>query len=298
MYLNSLRESLHFFLTIFAELSLLFVGVSFLVALLQEHLPESTIKRLLAAKGGRGNTLEALLGSATPFCSCSTIPIMVGLTNSGAPFGSAVSFLVASPLLNPVIISLFVAFFGWRVAAVYSALCFILAVLSGLLWEKMGLSSQVKRVRVTGGNHETPGTATGVRSSLQRAFSTAVAQFRDALPFLIAGVVVGAAIYGFVPTDWVTRVAGSNSPLAIPIAAVIGVPLYIRTETMIPIGMVLMQKGMSLGALMALIIGGAGASIPEISLLASIFKPRLVMAFVITILIVAVTVGFTLGTVA
>ncbi|MGE5483411.1 MAG: permease [Ignavibacteriales bacterium] len=296
--LNSLRESVYFFVTIFAELTVLFVGVSFLVSLLREYLPEETIKRLMAGKGGRGNLLGALLGSITPFCSCSTIPIMVGLINSGAPFGSAVSFLVSSPLLNPIIVSLFVAFFGWRVAMVYFTMCFILAVLSGVLWERVGLSSQVKRVRIAGGNHEAADKATGVRLAVKRALSAAIAQFRDALPYLMAGVVIGSVIYGFVPTEWVARVAGSNSPLAVPIAAIIGIPLYIRTETMIPIGMVLMQKGMSMGALMALIIGGAGASIPEISLLASIFKPRLVMVFVVTIFIVAVTVGFTLGAVA
>lgn len=291
MGLNSLSQTLYFFFTIMAELAVLFIGISFLVGLLQEYVPETTIRRVLTGRRGQGNILGASLGALTPFCSCSTIPITVGLLNAGAPFGATVSFLLASPLLNPVILGLFLAMFGWRVTVIYALLCFILAVILGALWEKLGLAAYVKRVRVTGG-HGGAEDGGDLRARLGRALSRAWAQFRGVLPYLVIGVAVGAVIYGFVPAEWVARMAGPQNPLAIPVAAVIGIPLYIRVETMIPIGMVLLQKGMSLGAIMALIIGGAGASIPEVSLLASIFKPRLVTAFVLTILVVAALAGY------
>jgi hypothetical protein len=216
---------------------------------------------------------------------------MVGLINAGAPFGAASSFLLASPLLNPVILGLFLAFLGWRATVTYAVITFILSVVLGAVWEKIGLASQVRRIRISGG-HVDNQESRDFRSRLLRALIGAWHQFTGVLPYLLIGVAIGAFIYGFVPAEFVARVAGPGNPLAIPVAAVIGIPLYIRVETMIPIGMVLLQKGMSLGTLVALIIGGAGASIPEVTLLASIFKPRLVAAFVLTIFTVAVLAGY------
>lgn len=274
-----------------AELVALFIGISFLVGILQEYIPETTIRRVLTGRRGQGNILGALLGALTPFCSCSTIPIMVGLLNSGAPFGSTISFLLASPLLNPIILGLFLVMFGWHATVIYALICFILAVVSGVAWERLGLANYVKRVRISGG-HSGVQEGDDLRSRLSRALAGAWEQFRQVFPYLLFGVAVGSAIYGFVPADWVVKVAGPQNLLAIPVAAVIGIPLYIRLETMLPIGVALLEKGMGLGAIMALVIGGAGASIPEISLLGSIFKPRLLVAFVVTILIVAVTAGY------
>ncbi|MBC7343756.1 MAG: permease [Clostridia bacterium] len=291
MSINSLEQSLYFFVTIMAELAVLFIGISFLVELLRQYIPEATIRRVLSGRRGQGNLLGASFGALTPFCSCSTIPITVGLLNAGASFGTTISFLLASPLLNPVILGLFWAMFGWQVTVTYALLCFALAVAMGALWEKLGLAAYVKRVRVSGG-HNGEEESQNLRVRLIRALTGSWQQFLGVLPYLLVGVVIGAAIYGFVPADWVARVAGPQNPLAIPVAAAIGIPLYIRVETMIPISMVLLEKGMGLGAIMALIIGGAGASIPEVSLLASIFKPRLVVAFVLTILVVATLAGY------
>ena len=291
MGLNSLNQTLHFFFTITVELVILFIGVSFLVGLLREYIPAATIQRLLTGRRGQGNVLGAALGAITPFCSCSTIPIMVGLINAGAPFGAASSFLLASPLLNPVILGLFLAFLGWQATATYAVVTFILCVVMGAAWEKVGLANEVKRIRISGG-HAGKQESQDFRSRVVRALAGAWQQFTGVWIYLVIGVAIGAFIYGFVPAEWIARVAGPGNPLAIPVAAIIGVPLYIRVETMIPISIVLLQKGMSLGTLMALIIGGAGASIPEVTLLASIFKPRLVAAFVLTIFTVAVLAGY------
>ncbi|PRR72556.1 permease [Neomoorella humiferrea] len=292
MGINSLSQAFHFFFTITVELVVLFISVSFLVGLLQEYIPAATIQRVLSGRRGQGNILGAALGAITPFCSCSTIPIMVGLINAGAPFGAASSFLLASPLLNPVILGLFLAFLGWQATVTYAAITFILSVILGAAWEKLGLADQVKRVRISGG-HTDNQEPHDFCSRLVRALNGAWHQFIGVLPYLLIGVAIGAFIYGFIPAEFVARVAGPGNPLAVPVAAIIGIPLYIRVETMIPIGMVLLQKGMSLGTLIALIIGGAGASIPEVTLLASIFKPRLVAAFVLTIFTVAVLAGYT-----
>lgn len=297
--LNNLASAGKYFLIISAELLFLFVGVSFLVALLQEYISKETMHNVLGKpRGWTGNILGAALGAVTPFCSCSTIPILTGLLNGGAPFGATMSFLISSPLLNPVILALFLTMMGLKVTLIYGLLTFVSAVLIGALWERFGLARDYKMGQVKSAcccSCDAIETAAGVATKnekLKRAGKQTWTLFRQVLPYLIFGAGIGAFIYGFVPEDFIIRVAGPGNPWAIPVAAAVGVPMYIRVETMIPIASVLMDKGMSLGAIMALIIGGAGASIPEVTLLASIFKPRLVATFVITILVVATLSGF------
>lgn len=280
-----------FFAVIAGELILLFVGITFLVGLLQAYIPEERIRRVLSGRRqGVGNVLGAGFGALTPFCSCSTIPILIGLLDVGIPFGVCMSFLLASPLLNPVILSLLVALIGVVPTAVYAAVTFTAAAGIGWLLGRLGYGRYVKDVMVEG-RPEPCDCAAGHATRIRRAFSFAVSLFRQVLPYLLLGAGIGAFIYGFVPEDLIVSLAGPENPLAIPVAAMIGVPMYIRAETIIPISAVLLEKGMGIGAVMALIIGGAGASIPEVTLLAAIFERRLVAAFVVTIFTVAVLAG-------
>jgi hypothetical protein len=149
----------------------------------------------------------------------------------------------------------------------------------------------VKHVRISGGAQEREKLPT-FGGKLRRAFIGAWGDFRGVLTYLLIGVAIGAAIYGYLPSDFITRIAGPQNPLAIPVAAIIGVPLYVRAETVIPVAVALTQKGMSLGAVIALIIGGAGMSIPEMSMLAGIFKTRLVAVFVAVVFLTAVLAGY------
>lgn len=301
--LNSLISAGKYFLFILTELLALFVGISFLVALLQEFVSKETIERVLTRpKKWLANILGAILGAATPFCSCSTIPILVGLLNGGAPFGASMSFLISSPLLNPVILALFLTMMGWELTIIYTVLTFSGAVLIGALWERLGLAADYRMARMEPACCCSCACESGQmieivrpmsrKEKIRRAGGQTWVLFRQVLPYLVIGAGIGAFIYEFVPEEFIVKVAGPENPLAIPIAAAVGIPMYIRVETMIPIASVLLSKGMSLGALMALIIGGAGASIPEITLLASIFKPRLVAAFAVTVLAVATAAGY------
>ncbi|HHY33060.1 MAG TPA: hypothetical protein GX515_08635 [Firmicutes bacterium] len=187
---------------------------------------------------------------------------------------------------------------GIKATTLYGAFSLVTAAFTGALWERLGLVKEVKRVRVLGGKHasvareEAATRAELIRRKLGSAFTQAVGLFRQVLPYLILGAAVGSFIYGWVPRELVVRLAGGKNPLAVPIAAAIGVPLYIRAETIIPISSVLIDKGMSLGTVVALILGGAGASIPEVLLLNSIFRRRLVIAFVITIFSAATIAGY------
>jgi hypothetical protein len=290
---NTLFETIKYFFIITAELVVLFLGISTIVALILMNLPQEKIKRWMAGKGILGNIMGSIFGSLTPFCACSTVPLTLGFLDIGIPFGAVMSFVIASPLLNPIIIAMMAALMGIKITMVYFLVTFIGAVIFGIILEKTGGASLMKKVRLKEGNNEdgkeTPETFS---EKLKISFMKAWNDFRGVWIYLLIGVSVGAVIYGYLPEDFVLRIAGPNNPLAIPIAAIIGVPLYIRAETAIPIGVALMQKGMSTGAVLALIIGGAGMAIPEMSMLAAIFKKKLVIAIVSVIFFTAVIGGY------
>lgn len=297
---NNLSVALDFFKLIMGELIALFIGISFLVALLQRYISKEIIKKILTKPHkGFQNIFGALLGAVTPFCSCSTIPILVGLFKSGAPFGGTISFLISSPILNPMILILFVKFFGVKITLIYAAFTFTFAVLAGIVLEKLGMESQIKNVAVKGGHDEEITYDVLKGTTIQKhiqvfnlALKDTFSLFVKVVPFLLVGAGVGAFIYGFVPENFITKVAGPENLFAVPVAAVIGVPMYVRTETMIPIAKALNASGMSLGAIMALVIGGAGASIPEVTLLNTIFKKKMVVAFVLSVFLVATIAGY------
>ena len=288
------------FLMLFGELFALFIGISFLVALLQVYVSKERIKRLLTRPHKVTNALlGAALGAVTPFCSCSTIPVLVGLFRSGAPFSGAISFLLTSPVLNPAILALLLVFFGPVPTAVYAVLAFAFAVVAGLVLDALGFSRYVKNVSIQGGAQDgaTWETLEGTFWQKQRqavliSLKEAVGLFRGVVGWLLLGAGIGAFIYGFVPQELLAGFAGTNDLWAIPLAAVVGIPMYIRAETMIPIAGILMGKGVSAGVVIALILGGAGASIPEVSLLNSIFKKPMVATFVLCVFIVATATGF------
>lgn len=288
------------FLMLFGNLLALFIGISFLVALLQVYVSKERIKRLLTRPHKATNALlGAALGAVTPFCSCSTIPVLVGLFRSGAPFSGAISFLLTSPVLNPAILALLLVFFGPVPTAVYAVLAFAFAVAAGLVLDALGFSRYVKNVSVQGGAQDgaTWETLEGTFWQKQRqavliSLKEAVGLFRGVVGWLLLGAGIGAFIAGFVPQELLGGFAGANDLWAIPLAAVVGIPMYIRAETMIPIAGILMGKGVSAGVVIALILGGAGASIPEVSLLNSIFKKPMVATFVLCVFIVATATGF------
>lgn len=288
------------FLMLFGELFGLFIGISFVVALLQIYISQDRIKRILTTpKKGLNSVLGALLGAVTPFCSCSTIPVLVGLFNSGAPFCGAISFLLTSPILNPAIITLMLAFFGVKATIIYTVFTFVFAVVMGLILDKAGFEEYVKNVTVKGGHQDNvcwenlQGTFWQKQwQAIKLALKDSFGLFKGVFGFLLLGAGIGAFIYGFVPTDLLANFAGANSLWAVPLAAIVGIPMYIRTETMIPIASILIAKGVAPGVMISLTLGGAGASIPEVSLLNSIFKKKMVITFVLCIFAVATITGY------
>ena len=286
--LDSIMEFIKTFVMLFFELFILFIIVSFIVSLIQQVVSEEKIKRFLSKPNQAiSYVLGMVFGAMTPFCSCSTIPILAGLLNSKVPFGPAVSFLIASPLMNPLMIFMLWALLGWKVAIVYFIVLAIFSILTGFVFSKMNLAETYKGVNVKGDGFFANKTGSRVKHALNDAW----AFLYPMLPYLFIGVFIGAFIYGFVPETFITKYASGDGVISVFIASVIGIPMYIRPETMLPIAEALVSKGMSLGTVVALIIGGAGASIPEVVLLTKLFKKKFVVSFVIAILVVAIATG-------
>lgn len=296
--MNTLLDTLWYFCYITVELVVLFIVITAIVEILLMYIPQEKISKKIEKAGFFGNVIAAGFGALTPFCACSTLPMTVGFLNAGVPFGATMSFLIASPLLNPIIIAMLGALVGIKAMLIYVAIAFLCAVFFGWGLQKVDAQKYVKNVRLKKQSCCSAGEKPIEAKKLPWSQKIAIAlragwdTLRPIFWYLIIGVALGAVIYGYMPSDQVLKIAGPDNPFAVPVAAIIGVPLYIRAETAIPIGVALMGKGMSVGAVIALVIGGAGMAIPEMSMLASIFKKKLVAMIVAVIFLTAVISGY------
>lgn len=251
----------HSFLSIAVELTLLFIGISFIIHLLQGLIPYEKMEQLMEKSHPLVSALAALgFAFITPFCSCSTIPVVVNLLNKKVRFGIVMIFLFSSPVLDPTILTLMTAVLGVKVAAVYTILTSIFSIIIGFALEKFGFQEQLKKVIVTGYQESSK------KVDLKAALLETLQLMKTVYPYLLIGAFIGAFIHGAIPTGWISTYMGGDKWWLVPIAAIIGIPLYIRLSTMIPISQIMIAKGMALGPVMALMISSAGASLPELTL--------------------------------
>ena len=296
--MEKIAEFIKEFALLLGELVILFCVISFIVAILQIYISKDKIRQILTRKYKFQNAIfGALLGGITPFCSCSTIPLLLGLLKANAPFCGVVSYLIASPILNPAIIFMIFYFFGLKASVIYFLSTFLFSICAGLILDKFGFEKEIKNVILQGEFSEK--TIKNLSGSFWQkqieifklAFILAFDLFKRIFLFLFIGAFIGAIIHNFVPNEFFDFLSHINDTLAICVATIIGIPMYIRAESMLPIGIALMQKGVGLGIIIALIIGGAGASIPELILLSSIFRKKMLIAFLICLFFVAVMTG-------
>ncbi|MRG87129.1 permease [Salinibacillus xinjiangensis] len=276
------------FLAIAAELTFLFVAITILISFLQSLIPlEKVEKKIKSTNKLFASFLAVFFAFLTPFCSCSTIPIVVHLLKNKIPFGIVMVFLFASPVLDPTILTIMGVMLGWKVTILYTLLTSLLTIIIGLVIEALGFERYVKQVVM-----KNFASKASESFSFHRAWREVLTLMRDVFPYLLIGAGIGAGIHNFVPTEWISEFLGDEKWWLVPVAAVIGIPLYIRLSSMIPISQILVMKGMALGSVMALLISSAGASLPEVVMLKSIFKKELVMTFLVSIFTMASTSGF------
>ena len=304
---DALLDSWNYFLHLAVLLVPLFIGASFLVGLAQEYLPPEKVERKLRGHDeGTGNVAAAGLGAVTPFCSCSTVPVLAGLLQAGAPLGLAFSFLLASPLVNWIAVLLLLGLFGVEITVWYVVITLLAAIIGGIVIGRLGLSGYVKDVRIGDDRGQTvavdggataccaAGTTTPTttqRDHVKTAAHEAWSFFIDTLPYLVLGMTIGALIHGAIPVELLQAVLGPENPLAVPLAALAGAPVYISLSGMLPIAASLSEQGIAIGTVLAFVIGGAGVSIPNLVLLNKLFERRLLLVYAGTTVTIGVFVG-------
>ncbi|RTZ64276.1 MAG: permease [Aquificaceae bacterium] len=305
------EASLWMFLQLFFELAILFLLISFVVGLINQKLPPEKVQQVLGAKNGRGYFTAAAIGALTPFCSCSSIPLLIGLLRAKAGFGPVMTFLFTSPLLNPIIVMLFFAVLGWQITLAYAVLALSFALFSGWLLNRLGFEKYIKSNLLTPATESCCDTDNTTKTSnscctestpkavalkpWQIAWNESVDLFKSMMPYMVIAMAIGAIVHGFVPEDFFAEMANADNAAAVPVAATIGIPLYVRVSTLLPLIGSFIAKGVSIGAVIAFVIGSGGASIPEFILLKRLFHWPLLLAFLTVIFTMAILGGYTMN---
>jgi len=282
-------EAATFFVYDTLKVFILLIFVIFLVSVLRTFITPPKIKKLLGKKKeGVGNILAALLGIPTPFCSCSAVPLFIGFVESGVPLGITFSFLISAPIVNEIAIALLFGLFGWEVTLLYVLSGLLIAIVGGVLIGRMNLEKEVEGFVYEVRSKELKEAPMDWNGRLSFAKSQTLDLTLKVGPYILLGVGIGAFIHGYIPQDFLAGIAGSNNLLAVPIAVLMGIPLYSNAAGTIPIVNALMDKGMALGTALAFMMSVTALSLPEMIILRKVLKPKLIGIFV-AILAVSIT---------
>lgn len=287
-------DAVAFFLFDVPKVLLLLTGVVTLVSFLRSFVSPERVRRALAGRGVLPGTMAAAgFGVITPFCSCSAVPLFIGFVEAGVPLGVTFAFLVASPMVNEVAIVLLWGLFGPGIALLYMAAGLTVAVLAGILIGRLGLERFVEDYVWT---IRAGATAIDVRLTMKDRVRDAWRSTRDivrrVLPYVVAGIAIGAIIHGYVPTELIVAVGGRDNPLAVPALVALGVPLYSNAAGTIPIVEALVGKGLPLGSALAFMMAVTALSLPELVILRRVMKPRLIVTFVAIVSSGILAVGY------
>jgi hypothetical protein len=281
---SRLGSAVEFFVYDTVKILLLLGGIIFVVTVFRSFL---SIERTRALLGGRreglGNLAAAGLGVATPFCSCSAVPGFIGFVAAGVPLGVTMSFLIASPMVNEVAIVLLYGLFGWRVAALYVTAGLTIAVVAGWIIGRMKLEGWVEPFvyeTTLRGQPVDPSRGLSWSDRFSMGGEEVAAIIRKIWPYLLVGIGVGAVIHGWVPEDFFATAAGPDNPLAVPVAVMLGIPLYSNAAGILPLVEALHAKGLAIGTVLAFMMSVVALSLPEMILLRRVLKPRLLATFV------------------
>ena len=276
-----LAEAVNFFIFDTIKILILLTVIIFIVSIIRSFLPPEKIRKVLSHKYKfTGNILAALFGIVTPFCTCSAVPLFLGLVETGVPLGITFSFLVASPMINEVAIILLLGMFGWKIALIYIVSGLIIAILSGLVIGKLKIENLVEDFVY---QHKFNNAVNVTEMSWHDRFSYAKIYTLDILkkvwPYILIGIGIGAFIHGYVPTDFLVRYAGRDKWYAVPLATLIGIPLYSNAAGVIPLVSVLTEKGVAMGTTLAFMMAVTGLSLPEFMILRKVMKTKLILIF-------------------
>jgi uncharacterized protein len=276
-----LGEAVDFFIYDTIKIFLLLAVIIFVVSIIRSFLPPEKIRDILSSeKKYFGNVLASLLGIITPFCTCSAIPLFLGFLEAGVPLGTTFSFLVASPMINEVALVLLLGMFGWKVASMYIISGLIISIFSGIVIGKLKVENLVEEfVYKNKSNGQLQLPEMNWKQRIKYAKNYTLDIIKKVWIYIIIGVGIGAWIHGYVPTDLLAKYASADKWYAVPLAVLIGIPLYSNAAGVIPLVGVLTEKGVSIGTSLAFMMAVTGLSLPEFMILKKVMKVRLILIF-------------------
>ena len=273
--------SVQFFFYDVIKIMVLLGVLILMISYIQSYFPPERARRILGRFRGPGaRCVAALLGTVTPFCSCSSIPLFIGFTSAGLPLGVTFSFLISSPMVDLGSLVLLMSIFGWKVALVYVALGLVIAVAGGTLIERLHLDSQVEEFIRKGCTMDAPQQELRFGDRIRYAWAQVTSTAKKVAPYVLLGVGIGAVIHNWIPEEFIVRILGTGNPFGVILATVAGIPMYADIFGTIPIAEALLAKGARLGVVLSFMMGVTTLSLPSIILLCKAVKPKLLGVFV------------------
>lgn len=290
---EKLGGSIHFFIYDVIKIVVLLCTLIFIISYIQSYFPPERTKKILGRFHGIGaNIIAALLGTVTPFCSCSSIPLFIGFTSAGLPLGVTFSFLISSPMVDLGSLVLLMSIFGARVAIVYVVLGLVIAVAGGTLIEKLHLENQVEEFIRNAKQIDVPQEELAVKDRLKYSAEHVAGTFKKVFPYILIGVGIGAFIHNWIPEDLIVRFLGNGNPFGVIIATIAGVPMYADIFGCIPIAEALLAKGAKLGVVLSFMMGVTTLSLPSMIMLKKAIKPKLLGIFIAICTVGIIIVGY------
>jgi uncharacterized membrane protein YraQ (UPF0718 family) len=290
---KTLSRILHFFIYDSVKILPLLFTLILVIGVLRTYLPQAKIKTWMSRRGGVGHFMAALFGAVTPFCSCSSIPIFFGFLEAGIPLGVSFSFLIASPLINEYLVALMLGFFGWKITALYVASGLLMGVFSGIVLGRMRLERYLAPDLFGKKNGADPREAFGSFSDRIRfGWTESCSITRKIWMWVLAGVGIGAVIHNYVPQEAIQALIGKMGVFSVPAAVILGVPMYGSCAAIVPVAVVLFQKGMPLGTALGFMMAVAALSLPEAIMLRRAMKLPLIAIFFGVVSIAIILTGF------
>ena len=273
--------SLQFVLYDPVKIVILLCVMIFVISYVQSFFPPERSKRILGRfKGIAGNVIGALLGTVTPFCACSSIPLFIAFTRAGLPLGVTFSFLISSPMVDLASLVLVMSIFGPQIAIIYTVVGLVIAIAGGAVIQRLGMDDQIQEFVRAEGPAGTDEEMMDVRDRLAFAASSTASTFKKVFPFILAGVAIGALIHNWIPQEIIEAVLGDGNPFAVVLAAIVGAPIYADIFGTLPIAEALYAKGVGLGTLLAFMMSVTVLSIPSLTMLSRVVRPKLLATFV------------------
>ena len=291
--------SVQFFFYDTIKIMVLLGFLIFLISYIQSYFPPERTKHILGRFYGiAANCMAALLGTVTPFCSCSSIPLFIGFTSAGLPLGVTFSFLISSPMVDLGSLVLLMSIFGWKVAVLYVVLGLVIAVIGGTMIEKLRLENEVEEFIRKGKNMDVPQEELTVKDRLQYAWEQVVETAMKVFHYVLTGVGIGALIHNWIPEEFIIKLLGSGNPFGVILATIAGVPMYADIFGTIPIAEALLTKGAQLGVVLSFMMGVTTLSLPSIIMLRKAVKPKLLGIFVMLCTVGIIIIGYFFNAIA